>query len=221
MVEFYKEDFESAKQYSKKLTVFNLNSNTENASSSANQAANNGNQTTSNQQQNEDATSNSNNQNNKQKRIENQKIGLIRCLINVEDWTNSLTLLEKLPQWYLATHEDTSQSICRALHKIIDPIYQKFNTFSSEFKKSYFKNNSFDAKADESLFKTFNEVALPILCSIGPGASCDTILITQLIRICASFIEYVNIFNHTHTNNKKLKPKISLRKYKPATINKD
>ena len=147
----------------------NLNSNSEN-----------------NQQQSSDDA------NNKQKRVENQKIGLIKCLINIEDWSNSLTLLEKLPQWYLASHEDISQSICKALRKIIDPIYQKFNSFSIELKRKYFNGNHvFDMITDDCLFKTFNEVALPILSSIGPGLSTDPILLTKIIRISSSFIQYV------------------------------
>ena len=175
IIEQFKEDFEQAKQYAKKLTVFNLNSNND-GNKSENVAVNE--ETHLLQKQ--------------QKKIENQKIGLIKCLINIEDWNTSLILLEKLPQWYLATFEDVSQSICKALHKIINPIYQKMNSFSTELKKLYFQDYS--TNINDSMFKTFNDVALPILCSIGPGLSNDTILFTKLIRICTSFIQYVIIF---------------------------
>ncbi len=167
------------------MTVFNLNS-----TSDANKTENTANQI--------DDTSTQF----KQKKLENQKIGLIKYLIYIEDWETSLALLEKLPQWYLATYEDVSQSICKALHKIIDPIYSKFNCFSIELKKKYF-NYSVNEIIDESIFKNFNNVALPILRAIGPGVYNDTILFTKLIRICTAFIDYVNyyLFKFRKKNN--------------------
>lgn len=98
----------------------------------------------------------------------------------------------------MGTYADVSESICKKLYKIVDPIYFKFNNVSNELKIRYFqgyaKNNDDDNDDDsgnEKLFTTFIDITLPILCSIGPGASNDTILLAKLIRICVAFLDYV------------------------------
>ena len=152
--------------------------------------------------------------NQQQMRPENQKVGLVKSLIQVNDYKTALKIIEKFPPWYLATFCDVSKSICESLsNNIIDRIYQRYNCLSKKLKEKYIANQAtnqlkrsilddlnldpdldanllhIEKMGDEELFSLFIDYAMPLLCSIGPGVSYDTILFTKLIRILISFLE--------------------------------
>jgi THO complex subunit 2 len=178
----YKEDFDNAKQYAKSLTVVNLSSNNEPTKASRNETNDvemkaDDESTTSTAQAQQQQTD---------KKYENQKVGLISFLIKINNFKMAIKLLEKLPQWYISTYVDVTKSVCKSINRIIDTLYSKYNTFTNELKKKMFANLKVD---DQFTLGLFLDYVLPILCSVGPGLSYNTILLTKLIRICISFTE--------------------------------
>jgi THO complex subunit 2 len=195
----FKEEFENARQYAKGLTIVNLSS----ALTTANDKRIDQQLNDIEMRKEDDSSSNNNSTGNStiavtstqqkiesQKKQENQKIGLINHLIRIGNYKSAIKLLEKLPQWYIATYVDVSRSICKSINRTIDSLYVKYNTFSPELRKKIFAN----IKCDEQFtLVTYLDYILPILCSIGPGLANNTILFTKLIRICIGFVEqYTN-----------------------------
>ena len=146
-------------------------------------------------------------------KLDNQRVGLVKCLIEVNDYPNAMKLIDKFPPWYLAMFDDVSISICKSLNNsIIDRIYQRYNCLSKKLKEKYLSAqlakhrrddellelldmDRSDELKDDDLFNIFITHALPILCSLGPGVAHDSILFTKLIRILISFLEQKKFAN--------------------------
>lgn len=57
---------------------------------------------------------------------ENQRINLLKSLIEIEDYVTALKVIEKMPQWYVASNFEITVAICRALDKnFIDHMYRR------------------------------------------------------------------------------------------------
>ena len=143
----YKEEFEAARQYAKKLTVVNLSDTSGLPSTS-----------TPNQLEMQQAED-------KQKinellqhcaqlnKLDNQKVYLIKGLVKIGDYRTALKLIEKLPQWYLAIYSDVSLSICRSIDQnAIDLMYRKFNSLSKYLKDKYSNSQAKSSKYFENVF---------------------------------------------------------------------
>ena len=119
-------------------------------------------------------------------KLENQKVLLAKSLVQIGDYRTALRIIEKLPQWFLATYPDVSVDICASIDtNLVDLIYKKCNSLSKYFKDKYDKS---PMDLDE-LLGQFVELILPILSAMGPGVAYNTVLYTKLIRICISFLE--------------------------------
>lgn len=191
MQQSYKDEFESSRQYAKKLTTINLSETNQNElvptqlDETANRSTPSSTSNTTSltlsanvQQQLKDLKENP--------KLENQKINLLKSLIEIGDFKTSIRLIEKLPQWYLASFYEQSKSICKSLDRIfVDKMYKKFNPLS-KYPRDRHTNTSTDSRV---LFEQFLESILPILTALGPGLSYDPILFTKLIRICVAFLD--------------------------------
>ena len=83
-------------------------------------------------------------------RLENQRVSMVRALVEIEDYKTALRIVEKLPPWYLATYPDTALEICKAIDQnIVDPIYRKCNLLSKYFKEKYAKSSG--SRSSDSL----------------------------------------------------------------------
>ncbi len=201
IIQSYKEEFDSARQYAKKLITINL------ADSNSTQTDTGGNQQ---QQQQDDKINQQLQQALQATKIDNQKVNLVKNLIEIGDYKTALKIIEKLPQWYIASYSDITVSICKSIDEnLIDPIYKKYNLMSSYLKNKYLnktKKSSSSNKVNlaqtsdvemensaqfdsDDILSSFLDVILPILSALGPGVSYDAILFTKLIRICVSFLE--------------------------------
>jgi len=215
--QLYKEEFEAARQYAKKLTVINLSSDNpvQSSSSSSNNPPNQ-----MDIQQAEDRINIQHliQQSIQLNKLDNQKVFLIKSLIEIGDYKTALKLIEKLPQWYLAIYPDVTMAICKAIDKsFIDPMYKKYNSLSKYLNDKYNekkgkahtnssnKNNNNDVQnmsvdemvngaddaeneKDNEMLASFVDIVLPILSALGPSVSNNTILFTKLVRICVSFL---------------------------------
>jgi len=231
--QFYKEDFEAARQYAKKLTIVNLStdSNTKSnpdSSSSKQQTTNNDQNAAVDHQhqqqmkQQEELRSQIQTQLN---RLDNQRVSLVKSLVEIGDYKTCAKLIERLPQWYLATYPDVAVEVCKSINlNVVDPMYKKCNSLSKYLKEKYnnlststttsnnissgssgskynLKSTSNQASLisqDSSfndLLANFVDSVLPILSALGPGVSYDTSLYTKLIRICVEFLESKNLYN--------------------------
>jgi THO complex subunit 2 len=201
IIQSYKEEFDSARQYAKKIITINL------ADSNPTQTDTTGNQQ---QQQHDDKINQILQQTLQATKIDNQKVNLAKNLIEIGDYKTALKIIEKLPQWYIASFCDITVSICKSIDdNLVDPIYKKYNLLSTYLKNKYLNKtkklpgsnktnigNVTDAEMENStqfdlddMLSSFLDVILPILNALGPGVSYDTILFTKLIRICVSFLE--------------------------------
>ncbi len=149
-------------------------------------------------------------------RIDNQRVNLVKSLIEIEDYSTAIRLIEKLPQWFLAYNSDIAAAICKALNRnFIDKMYQKINLLSKYLKDKYVKsnsktnhfvqnklkqqqqqiadeemnNNNNSQESHDQLLNDFLDRILPILNALGPGISYDMTLFTKLIRICTAFMD--------------------------------
>ena len=214
--QFYKEEFESARQYAKKLTIVNLadpkptGENSTSKSSDQNSALEH--QTQQQLKQQEEFRAQIQSQLN---RLDNQRVSLVRSLVEIGDYKTCAKLIEKLPQWYIATYPDIALDICKALNtNVIDPIYKKCNSLSkylterlvngrytsssSSTNKSKPNVTSSTSNNDQSLndlFANLVENVLPVLSALGPGVSYDTTLFTKLVRICIEFLDSNKLSN--------------------------
>lgn len=188
----YKEEFEAARQYAKKLTSINLSESTGNESvssqlddvpSSKSSANITSVQLSSNVQQQIK-------ENKETKKLENQKINLLKNLISIGDFKNAIRLIENLPQWYLALHLEQSRSICKSLDRLfVDKMYKKYNLLSN-YMRTKLLNDTKNAEVSTcEILEEFISVILPILLSLGPSLAYDSILFTKLIRICIAFLD--------------------------------
>lgn len=163
--QFYKEEFELARKYAKKLTMVNLSETVSDQS-----GANNASSSSSSKPSGSSSKSNSDynpidyqhqhqqNQHEELKRImhaqlnrlENQRVSMVRALVEIEDYKSALRIVEKLPPWYLATYPDISLEICKAIDQnVIEPVYRRCNSLSKHFREKYSKSKS--ARPNESL----------------------------------------------------------------------
>lgn len=207
----YKEEFDAAKQYAKKLTTINLSETNQNESvpsqlddTSSKSSANTTTltQSANMQQQIKELKD--------QTKLENQKINLLKSLIEIGDFKTSLKLIEKLPQWYIALFNEQTKAICKSLDRnFVDRMYKKYNLLSKYMREKMLNNTSSikstfsranqilngmsdaEMSTDDSneLFEQFLECILPILTALGPSLSYDPILFTKLIRICVAFLD--------------------------------
>lgn len=209
----YKDEFDSARQYAKKLTIVNLSENTGGDQSKTNNSSSGQSKTTDA----DDGAAAKAAQAILLSKLDNQRVGLVKCLIEVNDYPSAMKLIDKLPPWYLAMFDDVAISICKSLNtSIIDRIYQRYNCLSKKLKEKYLSakhqhqrkddellemldldrgSQSDNEIKDDDLFSIFITHALPILCSLGPGVAHDTILFTKLIRILISFLEQKKFAN--------------------------
>ncbi len=197
IIQSYKEEFDSARQYAKKLISINL-------------ADSNQTQTDSNGHQQQDDKINQHLQQTLQAtKIDNQKVNLVKNLIEIGDYKTALKIIEKLPQWYIASYCDITVSICKSIDEsLIDPIYKKYNLMSLYLKNKYLNKTKKSTGSNKTNFdqidfeienstqfdfddimNSFIDIVLPILSALGPGVSYNAILFTKLIRICVSFLE--------------------------------
>jgi len=145
--QFYKEDFEAARQYAKKLTIVNLS-----ASDSTSKSSNNldSKQTTNSNDQNNAAVDHQHQQQMKQQeelrsqiqtqlnRLDNQRVSLVKSLVEIGDYKTCAKLIERLPQWYLATYPDVAVEVCKSINlNVVDPMYKKCNSLSKYLKEKY------------------------------------------------------------------------------------
>lgn len=188
----YKEEFEAARQYAKKLTSINLSESTGNESVSSqlddapiSKSSTNitSVQMSSNvQQQLKDYK--------ETKKLENQKINLLKNLISIGDFKNAIRLIENLPQWYLALHVDQSRSICKSLDRLfVDKMYKKYNMLSKYMRAKLVNDAKNNDLSTCEILEEFLSTILPILLSLGPSLAYDSILFTKLIRICIAFLD--------------------------------
>ena len=217
--QFYKEDFESARQYAKKLTIVNLSdakpANDSSKSSDQSSAVDHQHQQQMKQQEELRAQLQS-----QLNRLDNQRVSLVRSLVEIGDFKTCGKLVERLPQWYLATYPDVAVEICKSINlNVIDPIYKKSNSLSKYLKDKYangrysvssktktsLSNNQISSTTSQEslsdLLGNFVETVLPILSSLGPGVSFDTSLFTKLIRICIEFLESNKLANKSSETN--------------------
>lgn len=194
----YKDEFESARQYAKKLTSINLSEAAAAASDSSSHGSTGGDKQTSEEKTQSSATSTS--------QIDNQKICLVSCLIEIGDYKTALRIIEKLPQWYLAIDVEICMSICHSIDKnFVDNMYKKYNLLSKYLRDKSLNTNGhkFDDRQQEdnedefkksqidwtNILESYNELLMPILCALGPGLAYDPILFTKIIRIYAAFLD--------------------------------
>lgn len=146
-------------------------------------------------------------------RLDNQRVSLVRSLVEIGDYKTCAKLIEKLPQWYIASYPDSTVDICRALNtNVIDPIYKKCNSLSkylterlngryastqSKLKSSVTNHLAQDQPLSEML-GNFVENILPILSALGPGVSYDSTLFTKLARICVEFLDMHKLSNKSN-----------------------
>lgn len=58
---------------------------------------------------------------------ENQRICLVKSLIEIEDYVTAMKLVDKMPQWYLSANFEITVAVCRALEKnFIDSMYRRY-----------------------------------------------------------------------------------------------
>lgn len=58
---------------------------------------------------------------------ENQRISLVKSLVEIEDYATAMRLIDKMPQWYVAGNFEITVAICRALDKnFIDSMYRRY-----------------------------------------------------------------------------------------------
>jgi len=155
--QFYKEEFELARKYAKKLTMVNLSETSTDQTSSTNKPSSSSSKSSEytpidyqlqhQQNQQEELKSIMHAQLN---RIENQRVSMVRALVEIEDYKSALKIVEKLPPWYLATYPDIALEICKAVDRnIVEPIYRRCNSLSKYFKEKY--NKSKCSRSNESL----------------------------------------------------------------------
>ena len=198
--QLYKEEFEAAKQYAKKLTVVNLSENKQSDSSSSNNAPPDHAQQQQTQLLEELKLMVQTSLN----KLDNQRVSLARGLIHIGDYKTALKIIEKMPQWYLASYQDNAIQMCKSINaNAVDPIYRKCNTLLKNFKeknlgqlgtksskRSIYEEEWGDGDTKlEDMFGLFVDSVLPVLSALGPGISHDPILFSKLIRICIGFME--------------------------------
>ncbi|CAF0721331.1 unnamed protein product [Brachionus calyciflorus] len=204
----YKEEFESARQYAKKLTSINLSESTGNESvpsqldDNTSSSKSTSNITVINQ------SANVQQQLKETKKLENQKINLLKNLISIGDFKTAIKLIDKLPQWYIGLYVDQSKSICKSLDRLfVDKMYKKYNLLS-KYMRVKLLNESDESEISNNqdqglgLLEDFMKIILPILLSIGPSLAYDSILFTKLIRICIAFLDSKK-FTSTLSNEQK------------------
>lgn len=139
ITKFYKTEFEAARQYAKKLTMVNLSETNSSADKNSKDYNPIDYQQQHRQNQAEELKKIMHTQLNK---LENQKVSVVKALIEIEDYKNAIRIIEKLPHWYLATYPDISFEICKAIDQnILDPIYKKCNSLSNYLKEKYSINS--------------------------------------------------------------------------------
>ncbi len=151
--QFYKEEFDLARQYAKKLTMVNLSeapSSSDHKSKSSSSAdyspIDYAHQHQQNQQ--EELKKLMHTQLN---RLENQRVAMVKALVEIEDYKTALSMIEKVPQWYLATYPDIALEICRAIDQnIVDPIYKRCNSLSKYCKEKYINTKTKSTKMSDS-----------------------------------------------------------------------
>lgn len=150
---FYKEEFELARQYAKKLTMVNLSETPSSADPKSRSASSNEYSPIDYAQQHQQ------NQQEELKRLmhtqlnklENQRVSMVKALVEIEDYKTALRMIEKVPHWYLATYPDISLEICRAIDQnIVDPIYKRCNCLSKYCKEKYINSKSKSTKMSDS-----------------------------------------------------------------------
>ncbi len=220
---------ESARQYAKKLTLVNLADGGSNTNDIQNLALDDINP---NGTSNTNASSSSNNSKtttvtqpsaylaqqlaSQTGRVDNQKVHLIKALIEIEDYRTALRFIDRLPQWFMSFNSDLASQVCKSLDaSFIDHMYRRFNLLSKYLRDKYNLSNKPAAKhgkrsaneemdtsggeswssSDDSLLEEFTDKILPVLCALGPGVAHDTVLFTKLIRIFTAFLDSKRLFS--------------------------
>jgi THO complex subunit 2 len=125
-----KEELEAAKQYATKLSSIQLSTAGDSSSSTTASSSSNGDVNTNQaepcqlilQYQQMQA----------HKPIENQRVNLVTSLVEIEDYATAIKLIEKMPNWYLATNCDVTIAICRALDRnFIDSMYKRYKMLTT------------------------------------------------------------------------------------------
>ncbi len=234
ITQIFKDELDSARQYAKKLTLVNLadaNSTNEMQNLALDDINPNG---TSN---NSSSANNSKTTNvpqasaylaqqlaNQTSRVDNQKVNLVKALIEIEDYATGLKFIDRLPQWFMSFNTDIATSVCKSLDSnFIDQMYRRFNLLSKYLRDKYSVNASKPSSSlsssgglnksklaaedesspmettcnnsNEALLDDFTEKILPVLCSLGPGVSYNTVLFTKLIRIFTAFLDSKKLFS--------------------------
>ena len=156
----YKEEFDAARQYAKKLTVINLSS--DNPAVGSTGSTNPPNQMDIQQAEDKLNIQHLIQQTIQLNKFDNQKVYLIKGLVEIGEYKTALKLIEKLPPWYLAVYPDITMAICKSIDvTYIDPMYKKYNSLTKYLNDKY---NEKRVKAQVSLNQSnVNDVSMSVI----------------------------------------------------------
>ncbi|XP_064608579.1 THO complex subunit 2-like isoform X2 [Liolophura sinensis] len=120
----------------------------------------------------------------------NQKLGLIKALIEVEDWPNAKCIMDRMPPFFASSHKAVSAALCSLIHAIMEPLYRKHTGLPSSVSRKRMRDGSQQPLAVGSInsYQGLHRQVFPMLSYLGPSLHNDVLLIAKIIRLGKAFM---------------------------------
>ncbi|KAF6022557.1 THOC2 [Bugula neritina] len=120
----------------------------------------------------------------------NDKLYLTEALLKQGAWKQAKEVLDRLPQYHVTSHGPVAKVMCKLIHYVVDPVYQKHHGLPAELFKcppfvSPYDSNSM---SQAQTFADLTTLAFPMLRYLGCHLLCDASLVTKILRLVKSFI---------------------------------
>ncbi|KAF7282444.1 hypothetical protein GWI33_002672 [Rhynchophorus ferrugineus] len=124
----------------------------------------------------------------------NQKLGLCEALLLVGDWETASVLIKRLPQHYAIGFEPIALALCKLLHNMIEPLYNKYCILGpkNQRKPVLPHENPFAPKPIDS-FEDLKEKFIPMLLMLGSSLHYDPVLLSKVVRLSKSVLQDIGI----------------------------
>ena len=147
----------------------------------------------------------------------NQKLGLLKALLDVGAWSQAESLIQGMPQYYAVSQPSIAMSLAHLIHVTMAPVHARYSRLDARIKsKKYWPLNKNDPQARS--FEEFQELVMPMLLTLGPYAYHDSVLLYKVLRILKTALKIEESSKDRDKIAEPVDPEISCLYYDIITI---
>ena len=127
----------------------------------------------------------------------NQKLGLIKALLEVGGWEAARVMLNRMPPKHATSYGPLADAFCALIHAAIEPLYERHSGMASVLKSKSRAMLASGMPCPAELrihsWQDYGRVLLPMAQYLGMHLSRDPVLMVKLMRLSRSYVTEVMV----------------------------